>query len=75
MAICFQVPGSPATIEQLMLMIGKGGSVVLGASPGATDFFIAGSLQAARIMNEVVFERITSYPGNKRICGVCFPYM
>jgi glutathione S-transferase len=63
------------TIGQLMLTNEKEGNFVLGASPSATDFFIAGSLQAARMVNEGVFERITRDPGHKKIYEACLPYM
>jgi glutathione S-transferase len=62
-------------IGQLMLTNEKEGNFVLGASPSATDFFIAGSLQAARMVNEGVFERITRDPGHKKIYESCVPYM
>ncbi|KAK8113197.1 hypothetical protein PG984_013723 [Apiospora sp. TS-2023a] len=51
------------------------GPFVLGARPSYTDFFIAGSLQCARTVDEGVFERIVKYPGFKDIYAACQPYM
>ncbi|KAK8058566.1 hypothetical protein PG994_009014 [Apiospora phragmitis] len=51
------------------------GPFVLGARPSYTDFFIAGSLQCARTVDEGVFERIAKYPGFKDIYEACQPYM
>ena len=62
-------------VGQLMLTNEKEGNFVLGARPSATEFFVAGSLQAARIVEEGVFERITRYPGYKKIYEACLLYM
>ncbi|KAK7996149.1 hypothetical protein PG991_015616 [Apiospora marii] len=51
------------------------GPFVLGARPSYTDFFIAGSLQCARTVDEGVFERVVKYPGFKDIYAACQPYM
>lgn len=51
------------------------GSFVLGARPSYTDFFIAGSLQSARMVDEGVFQRIAKYPGYKEVYEACLPYM
>lgn len=51
------------------------GPFVLGARPSYTDFFLAGSLQCARAVDEGVFERIAKYPGFKDIYAACQPYM
>ncbi|KAK7967272.1 uncharacterized protein PG986_001549 [Apiospora aurea] len=51
------------------------GPFVLGARPSYTDFFIAGSLQCARTVDEGVFKRISKYPGFKDIYEACQPYM
>lgn len=62
-------------VGQLMLTNEREGKFVLGAKPSATDFMIAGSLQAARMVHEGVFERITRYPGYKNIYEACLLYM
>lgn len=51
------------------------GPFVLGAQPSYTDFFIAGSLQSARVVDEGVFERHMKYPGYKEVYEACLPYM
>ncbi|KAJ5580202.1 uncharacterized protein N7459_006187 [Penicillium hispanicum] len=51
------------------------GPFVLGARPTYTDFFIAGSLQSARMVDEGVFQRIFKYPGFQDIYEACLPYM
>lgn len=51
------------------------GPFVLGAQPSYTDFFIAGSLQCARVVDEEVFQRIAKYPGFGDIYEACVPYM
>lgn len=51
------------------------GQFVLGKSPSYTDFFIAGSLQSARVVEESVFERVISVPGFKRVYESCLPLM
>jgi glutathione S-transferase len=61
-------------VSQLLLTNEKEGGFVLGARPSATDFFIAGSLQAARTVDEGVFERNIKYPGFKKIYEACLPY-
>lgn len=51
------------------------GPFVLGARPSYTDFFIAGSLQCARTVDEGVFQRLIKYPGYEGIYEACLPYM
>lgn len=51
------------------------GPFVLGAKPSYTDFFIAGSLQSARVVEEAVFERHMKYAGYKEVYEACLPYM
>lgn len=51
------------------------GPFVMGARPSYTDFFIAGSLQSARMVDESVFQRIFNYPGFKEVYEACLPYM
>jgi hypothetical protein len=61
-------------VGQLMLTNEKTGKFVLGTRPSVTDFFIAGSLQAARTVNEGVFERMVGYPGYTEDYEACLPY-
>lgn len=51
------------------------GPFVLGAQPSYTDFFIAGSLQSARMVDEGVFQRNIKFPGYWEIYEACLPYM
>ncbi|KAL3465386.1 hypothetical protein BJX64DRAFT_253086 [Aspergillus heterothallicus] len=51
------------------------GPFVLGARPSYTDFFIAGSMQAARVVHEGVFSKIVAYDGFREIYEACLPYL
>ena len=51
------------------------GPFVLGARPCSTDFFLTGSLQCARVVDEGVFQRLIKYPGYGEIYEACLPYM
>lgn len=51
------------------------GPFILGAKPSYTDFFIAGSLQSARMVDEAFWKRKMLYPGHKDIYEACLPYM
>lgn len=62
-------------VGELMQTHKAEGPFVLGASPSGTDFFIAGSLQSARTVDEGVFERNVKYPGYRDIYEACLPYM
>ncbi|KAF9500400.1 hypothetical protein BDN71DRAFT_1381785 [Pleurotus eryngii] len=64
-----------AGMGELMLTNKAEGSFVLGASPSYTDFFITGSLQTAREVDEAVFQRCIKYPGFKEVYEACLPYM
>ncbi|KAK1762464.1 hypothetical protein QBC33DRAFT_501124 [Phialemonium atrogriseum] len=62
-------------VGELMRMHRADGPFVLGAQPSYTDFFISGSLQSARVVDEGVFQRNIKYPGFKEIYEACLPYM
>ncbi|KAJ5157150.1 uncharacterized protein N7482_008250 [Penicillium canariense] len=62
-------------VGELMLTNKAEGPFVLGAHPIYTDFFIAGTLQCARMVDEGVFQRIIKYPGYGEIYEACLPYM
>jgi glutathione S-transferase len=51
------------------------GPFILGARPSYADFFIAGSLQSARVIDEGVFQRSVKYPGHREIYEACQPFM
>ena len=62
-------------IGELMRTHKADGPFVLGARPTYTDFFITGSLQSARVVDEGVFQRNMKYPGFEEIYEACLPYM
>ncbi|KAK9350997.1 hypothetical protein V1523DRAFT_43634 [Lipomyces doorenjongii] len=62
-------------VGELMRTHKADGWFVLGARPSYTDFFIAGSLQSARMVDERVFQRTIKYPGYGEIYEACLPYM
>jgi glutathione S-transferase len=62
-------------VGELMRTHEAEGPFVLGARPSGTDFFIAGSLQSARVVDEGVFQRNMRYPGYREIYEACLPYM
>ncbi|KAH0524888.1 hypothetical protein TsFJ059_007336 [Trichoderma semiorbis] len=51
------------------------GPFILGARPSYSDFFIAGSLQSVKVIDEGVFQRSVDCPGYKEIYEACLPYM
>ncbi|KAJ5562176.1 hypothetical protein N7461_000937 [Penicillium sp. DV-2018c] len=50
------------------------GPFILGAKPSYSDFFLAGSLQSARMIDESVFQRLVKYPGFRGVYEACLPY-
>jgi glutathione S-transferase len=62
-------------VGELMRTHQADGPFVLGARPSYTDFFIAGSLQSARMVYEGSFQRKVKHPGYKEIYEACLPYM
>jgi glutathione S-transferase len=62
-------------VGELMRTHKADGPFVLGARPSYTDFFIAGSLQSARVVDEGVFQRNIKYPGFEEIYEACLPYL
>lgn len=69
------VDGDMRAVSELMQTNKGDGPFVLGARPSITDFFIAGSLQSAKMVDEGVFERVVKYPGYKGIYEACLPWM
>jgi glutathione S-transferase len=63
------------TVSKLMQTHKADGRFVLGARPSYTDFFITGSLQSARMVDEGIFQRIIKFPGYNAIYEACLPYM
>ncbi|KAJ5994749.1 hypothetical protein N7481_001726 [Penicillium waksmanii] len=66
---------STSGISELIKTNKADGPFILGAKPSYTDFFIAGSLQSAKMVHEDVFHRITQYPGFRDVYEACVPYM
>jgi len=69
------VDDSVRAVGELMQTHKSDGPFVLGIQPSYTDFFVAGSLQCARMVDEGVFQRMIKYPGFKEIYEACLPYM
>lgn len=69
------------SVERGMLVIDEliranpEGPFVLGEQPSGTDFFIAGSLQSAKMVDEGTFERCVAYPGFRAVYEACLPFM
>ncbi|KAK6530181.1 hypothetical protein TWF694_003549 [Orbilia ellipsospora] len=53
------------------MLLSAGGPFVNGAEVSYTDFFIAGSLQCIRVIDEGVWERYMAYKGFKEIYEAC----
>ena len=62
-------------VGELMQTHKAQGPFVLGARPSGTDFFIAGALQCARVVDEGVFQRSIKDLGYREIYEACLPYM
>lgn len=62
-------------VGELMQTHKADGPFILGAQPSYSDFFVAGSLQCTRVIDEGVFRRYMEYPGYKDIYEACLPYM
>lgn len=69
------VDESMRAVGELLLTNKAEGPFVLGAEPSYTDFFLAGALQSARVVNEEVFQRHMAYPGFGQVYDACLPYM
>jgi glutathione S-transferase len=69
------IDGELRAVGELMRTNKAEGPFVLGARPTYTDFFIAGALQSARMVDEGTFQRVVKYPGYKDIYEGCQPYM
>lgn len=67
--------GDLHSISDLMQRNKSSGPFVLGGRPSYTDFFVAGALQNARVIDEGVFQRIYRYDGYRQIYDACLPYM
>ncbi|KAJ5100064.1 hypothetical protein N7532_007065 [Penicillium argentinense] len=64
-----------SAIGKLIQVNEADGPFIIGAQPTYTDFFIAGSLQSARMVDEKVFQRFTQYAGYRNVYEACLPYM
>ncbi|KAK6065115.1 glutathione S-transferase [Seiridium cupressi] len=51
------------------------GPFILGALPSLDDFFMAGNLQSARVVDEGLFQRHMKYDGFNSIYEACLSYM
>ncbi|KAK0878536.1 hypothetical protein LTR87_007669 [Friedmanniomyces endolithicus] len=62
-------------IGELLRTNAAEGPFVLGATPSSPDFFVAGSLEAARVVDEGVFERVCGFPGFREVYDGCAAWM
>ncbi|PON25694.1 hypothetical protein TGAM01_v205579 [Trichoderma gamsii] len=67
--------GDSQAIGALMRTNKADGPFILGARPSLTDFFVAGSMQTAKVIDEGVFQRILKLPGHLEIYEACQPFM
>lgn len=63
------------TVGQLMRKHSSDGPFLHGARPCYTDFFIAGSLETIRVVDEDVFQKMVKYPGFSDVYTACLPWM
>lgn len=69
------VSDAMGAIGELMRTNKADGPFVLGVRPSYTDFFIVGSLQSIRVIDEGMFQRMIKYPGYGGIYEACLPYL
>lgn len=69
------VDNSIRAVGELIQTHNAKGPFVLGGQPSYTDFFIAGSLESARVVDQSVFQRFMKYPGYIEVHEACLPYM
>lgn len=69
------VSDAMGAIGELMRTNKADGPFVLGARPSYTYFFIVGSLQSIRVIDEGVFRRMIKYPGYGGVYEACLPYL
>ncbi|KAK0943550.1 hypothetical protein LTR29_004927 [Friedmanniomyces endolithicus] len=62
-------------IGELLRTNAVAGPFVLGVKPSYRVFFVAGSLEAARVVDEGVFERVCGFPGFRGVYNGCEPWM
>jgi glutathione S-transferase len=58
-------------VSDLLLTNAGKGPFILGDVPSASDFFLAGALQSARVVDEGVWLRNVRYEGFKRVYEAC----
>jgi glutathione S-transferase len=63
------------TVGQMMQKHSSDEPFVHGKDPSLTDFFIAGALQSARVVDEGVFQRMIKHPGFHAVYTACLPWM
>jgi glutathione S-transferase len=51
------------------------GPFLLGQRPSYTDFYLAGTLECARVVDEGVFRRLVAFPGFGDIYRACQPFL
>lgn len=69
------VHGELQSASDLIQTNNADGPFILGAEISYSDFFIAGSLQSARVIDEGIFQRFAKYSGFMAVYEGCLPYM
>lgn len=69
------VESNMRALGELMKTNSANGPFILGAEPSFTDFFIAGNLQTAKVIDDGVFQRISAFPGYRDIYEACQRWM
>ncbi|KAB2569268.1 hypothetical protein DBV05_g12058 [Lasiodiplodia theobromae] len=69
------VEGAMREVGEMMRTSKAEGPFVLGERPCQTDFWIAGALQAARVVDEGVWRRVVAFPGFAEVYGACEGWM
>jgi len=62
-------------VDRLILENRVEGSYVLGGGVSATDFFVAGAMQAARVVHEGTWRRLMEFEGFKGVYEGCVEWM
>ncbi|RMZ87178.1 hypothetical protein DV736_g5605, partial [Chaetothyriales sp. CBS 134916] len=67
--------GALCEFDDLLRTNAAEGPFVLGKAPSGTDFWLVGSLQMARAVDERIFHTLVKHPGFQAIYDACKPYM
>jgi hypothetical protein len=62
-------------VSEMLQRNKSAGPFILGKEPSMQDFFIVGSLQSARMVDEGVWERIVGFEGFRKLYDACGPLL